>query len=179
MVVGNVPGIFFFFFSQTSLVWPFWAVFRVKSEIFRVPNFGQRCPKTRFFSHIPIFHFGQSSSHRKRYIGCPPSGNYNLVIFRHFLNFGSFFGPFLGTVVKNAKHRKVAPGNSLKTLASIFKSLNCAFPKYKFSVPQLNRRGLVWYLLNSSKAQLDKLHYTAGMNIAFFCMALCWCFSLL
>ena len=36
-----------------------------------------------------------------------------LVIFRCFLNFGPFFGPFLGTLVENSKHKKVAPGNSL------------------------------------------------------------------
>ena len=27
------------------------------------------------------------------------------------LNFGPFLGPFLGTVVENAKHKKVAPDN--------------------------------------------------------------------
>ena len=36
-----------------------------------------------------------------------------LVIFRRFLNLGPFFGPFLGTVVENSKHKRVAPGNSL------------------------------------------------------------------
>ena len=36
-----------------------------------------------------------------------------LVIFWRFLNFGPFFGPFLGTLVENSKHKKVAPGNSL------------------------------------------------------------------
>ena len=35
-----------------------------------------------------------------------------LVIFRRFLNFGPFFGPFLGTLVENAKLKRVAPGNS-------------------------------------------------------------------
>ena len=40
----------------------------------------------------------------------------------------------------------------MKTIASIFKSLNCVFPKCTFSGPQLNPRGLVWYPLNSSKA---------------------------
>ena len=37
----------------------------------------------------------------------PPSGNYGLVIFRRFVNFGPFCGPFLLSVVKNAKHEKV------------------------------------------------------------------------
>ena len=41
------------------------------------------------------------------------SGKMVLVIFRCFLNFGLFFGPFLGTVVENAQHKRVAPGNSL------------------------------------------------------------------
>ena len=34
-----------------------------------------------------------------------------LVIFWCFLNFGPFFGPFLGTVVENSKNKRVAPGN--------------------------------------------------------------------
>ena len=75
-----------------------------------------------------------------------------LVIFRRFLNFGPFFGPFLGTLVENAKSKRVAPGNSLnfpKILTLIFGSLKCVFPKCTFSEPQLSRRGLVWYLLNS------------------------------
>ena len=36
-----------------------------------------------------------------------------LVIFRRFLIFGPFFGPFLGTLVENSKLKKVAPDNSL------------------------------------------------------------------
>ena len=36
-----------------------------------------------------------------------------LVIFRRFLNFGPFFGPFLGTVVESSKQKRFAPGNSL------------------------------------------------------------------
>ena len=35
------------------------------------------------------------------------------VNFLAFLNFRPFFGPFLGTVVKNLRHQKVAPGISL------------------------------------------------------------------
>ena len=35
------------------------------------------------------------------------------VIFRRFLSFGPFFWTILGTAVKNAKHKKVVPGNSL------------------------------------------------------------------
>ena len=41
---------------------------------------------------------------------------------------------------------------SLKILASIFGSLKCVFLKCTFLGPQLNRSGLVCYLLNSSKA---------------------------
>ena len=57
------------------------------------------------------------------------------------------------------KHnKKVAPGIdtyffiSQKILASIFGSLKCNFQKYTFLGPQLNRLGLVWYLLNLLKA---------------------------
>ena len=56
-----------------------------------------------------------------------------LVIFRRFFNFGPFFEPFLGAVVENSKHKRVAP----------------VFPKCTISGPQLSWRGLVWYLLNS------------------------------
>ena len=67
---------------------------------------------------------------------CPSSRNQDLVIFRRFLNFGPIFVPFLGTTVKNAKHKKGAPGNSLKNRASIIKSLKCVFCKmYIFGVP--------------------------------------------
>ena len=92
------------------------------------------------------------------YIESLKSRNYNLVIFRRFLNFGPFFGPFSGTAVENARHKKVAPDINLnflisqKVLALIFRSVNCVFPKCTFSGPQLNRLGLEWYLLNSSKA---------------------------
>ena len=76
-----------------------------------------------------------------------------LVIFQRFLNFGPFFGPFLGTVVENSKHKRVVPGNSvkkkLKILTLIFGSQKCVFPKRTFSRPQWSRRGLVWCLLNS------------------------------
>ena len=53
------------------------------------------------------------------------SKNYFLINLQRFLNFGPFFGPFLGTVVENSK---VAPGNCLyfpkkiKTLTLIFGS---------------------------------------------------------
>ena len=72
---------------------------------------------------------------------CPPSGKMVFVIFRRFLNFGPFFGPFLGTLVENSKH---------KTL--IFRSQKCLFQKCTFSGPQLSRRGLVWYLLKFVKS---------------------------
>ena len=42
---------------------------------------------------------------------CPRCVKVILVIFRRFLNFGLFFGPFLGTLVENSKHKRVAPGN--------------------------------------------------------------------
>ena len=64
--------------------------------------------------------------------------------------------------MKNAKHRKAVPGNSLncpktkKILASKFRSKNYVFPKCTFLGPQLSRRGLVWYLLNSSKAHAPR-----------------------
>ena len=100
------------------------------------------------------------------YIGSAKSRDYNLVIFQPFI---PFFGPFLGTIVKSAK-KNVAPGNSLnfqhkiKPLSLIFRSLKCVFPRCTFSGPQLNRLGLVWYFLNSSKAYAprgldDSIHY--------------------
>ena len=46
-----------------------------------------------------------------------------------------------------------------KTLAAIFRSLKCVFPKCTFSGPQLNQLGLVWYILNSSKA-----HAAGGLD---------------
>ena len=36
-----------------------------------------------------------------------------ILCFGHFFNFGPFFGPFSGTIVKNAKYKKVAPGIDL------------------------------------------------------------------
>ena len=64
-----------------------------------------------------------------------------------------FFGRFLGTILENAKHKKVAPGNffnlQLKILALIFGSLKFVLPKCTFLGPQFIWRGLVWYLLNS------------------------------
>ena len=55
--------------------------------------------------------------------------------FTAFLNFGPFFGPFLGFAVKNTKQKKIAPGIypscmfviSQKILASILRSLKCVF----------------------------------------------------
>ena len=44
---------------------------------------------------------------------------------------------------------------------SIFWSLECVFPKCTFSGPQLNQRGLVWYLLNSWKARAAALRAPA------------------
>ena len=54
-----------------------------------------------------------------------------LVIFRRFLNFGPFFGPFLGTLVENSKHKKVAPGNSLNFPKKI-KILTLIFDEVRF-----------------------------------------------
>ena len=94
------------------------------------------------------------------YIESLKSKNYDLAIFRRFLNFWLFFGLFLGTVVKNAKHKKIAPCKSLnfqqKSIALIFRSLKCVFPKCTFSGPKLNRLGVVWYLLISSKAHAPR-----------------------
>ena len=61
---------------------------------------------------------------------CPKSGNYDLVIFRCFLNFGPFFEPFLGTVVKNTKHEKIAPGIDLNFSKN--PSVNSCFLKMHF-----------------------------------------------
>ena len=87
-------------------------------------------PKDNFSEHLSLYEMSKKW------------GN-GLVIFWRFLNFRTFFGPFLGTVVKNAKLKKVAPGNSLdlKTLASKFKSLRCVFPKCTFLGAQIESEG--------------------------------------
>ena len=83
------------------------------------------------------------------YIGSPKSGNCDLVIFLHFLNFGPFLRPFLRTVLKNTKIKIVAPDQDLKffigkkILALICGSLKYIFQKCTFRGPQLNRLGLV------------------------------------
>ena len=92
---------------------------------------------------------------------CAPSRKIVLVIFLRFLYFGPFFGPFLGTLVENAKHKKVAPCNSLNQNPSInIWVLKMHVSKMYIFGAQLSSRGLVWYLLNSSKARalrgLDK-----------------------
>ena len=55
-----------------------------------------------------------------------------VVIFRRFLNFGPFFGQFLGTVVENAKHKKVAPGNSIQ-FRKTKPTIDIWVPKMRFS----------------------------------------------
>ena len=55
-----------------------------------------------------------------------------LVIFRRFVNFGPFFGLFLGTVVENTKHKIVAPGNSLN-FQQKNSSIDIWVPKIRFS----------------------------------------------
>ena len=67
---------------------------------------------------------------------------------------------FLGTVLENAKHKRVATGNSLNV------------PKCTFSGPQLSRRGLVWYLLNSSKAHARAGLIKTALFIAFILLSL-------
>ena len=66
----------------------------------------------------------------------PKRGNYGLVIFWRFLNFGPCFGQFWGTVVKNIKKLCLVLISifviSQTILVSIFKSLNCVFPKCTF-----------------------------------------------
>ena len=81
---------------------------------------------------------------------CPRTGKMVLVIFRRFVNFGPFFEPLLGTVVENAKHKRVAPGNSLKILALIFGSLKCTFPKCTFSEPQLSLLNFQYFAGNNT-----------------------------
>ena len=94
--------------------------------------------QTNQFSICQSLNEPQSQHFRKGifpYIGSLRSGKMVLVIFLRFLNFGLFFGPFLGTEVKNAKLKKVAPGNSLKILASKFRSKLCFFKMYIFEAP--------------------------------------------
>ena len=58
-----------------------------------------------------------------------------LVIFRRFFNFELFFGPFLGTLVENSKHKKVAPGK--------IPNIDIWVPKMRFWGP--NWVGGAWY----------------------------------
>ena len=88
------------------------------------------------------------------------SGKMILVIFRRFLNFGPFFGPFLGTLVKNAKHKKFAPciylhfcKQSTNPNINIW-VLKCVFPKCTFSGPQTNRIDLYGIFLICQKPAL-------------------------
>ena len=69
-------------------------------------------------------------------------GKWFWSFFGVFFNIGPFFGPFLGTLVENSKHKKnVAPGNSLnfpkkiKILILIFGSQKCVFPNVHFRAP--------------------------------------------
>ena len=70
-------------------------------------------------------------------------------IFLAYFELWTVLGPFLSTAVKNAKHKKGAPGKNLR--------INILVPKMRFSKmyifgSQLSPRGLLWYLLNLSKA---------------------------
>ena len=107
--------VFYFFPSCTCLA--VFGHFPRQNKKFQGSKFLYNCQKTQFFSHKPIFQFGPSSSHHKRhliyltefpYIVCPPSRNYELVIFWRFLNFRPFFGPFLIIVVKTQNIKKLS-----------------------------------------------------------------------
>ena len=52
-----------------------------------------------------------------------------LVIFHRYFNFGPFFGPFLGTLVENAKKGRVAPGDFPQKNLNIY----IWVPKMRFS----------------------------------------------
>ena len=76
-------------------------------------------------------------------------GKWFWSFFGVFLNFGPFFGPFLGTVVENSRDKKVAPGNSinfqnkLKFLHKYLGPTNVFFQNVHFWGP--NRVGGAWY----------------------------------
>ena len=75
---------------------------------------------------------------------CPICVKVILVIFRRFLNFGPFFGPFLGTLVENSKHKKVAPGNSLNPIIAIWVPKSRFSKMYIFGAPiELEGPGIV------------------------------------
>ena len=99
-----------------------------------VPNFGQLFCTNQFsilvHSQVPTkdnLCIEQNFPNICPYIGCSPSGNYDLVIFRRFLNFGPFFWAVLGTVVENAKQKK-----SLLELVKKNPSVNILVPKMHF-----------------------------------------------
>ena len=53
-----------------------------------------------------------------------------------FKNFRLFFGPFVGTVVKNAKLKNLAPGNDLH-FSSCAKNLALTFWLLKYAIATL------------------------------------------
>ena len=69
-VVGNVQGKVFFTFSWASLVWPFCPVFWGNSELFGVPNFGQKRQKNVCFFKLANFPFWLilKSPHKTTYV---------------------------------------------------------------------------------------------------------------
>ena len=52
-----------------------------------------------------------------------------MVIFQRFMNFRPFFRPFLGIIVKNAKHIKVTPGIDINSQNP---SVDIWVPKMRF-----------------------------------------------
>ena len=132
-VVGNVQrNVFLNIFQRLTCLAVFGRFPRQKWN-FRVNNFGKNQQKkitvTIFKSHYKsqFIYLTQFPEHLSLY-EISSKSNYGLVFFGRFLNFGPFFG------------------------ALIFWFLKCVFTKCTFSGPQLNRLGLVWYLLNTLKA---------------------------
>ena len=77
----------FLFYFPPRLTWlAFLAVFWNWSKTLRIQNFGQKC---NFFDNSHP-QFPSNCPH----IRCPKSGNYFIVFFVFFLNFGLFFRPF-------------------------------------------------------------------------------------
>ena len=120
-----------FFFTLTRL-----AVFgRFPRQNWNIKDseFWSKTPKNMFFQILPILilvnlpgatkapFFTEFPKQLSLYRMSKKGGMF-LVIFRRFLNFRLFFGPFLGRVVEDAIHKKIASGNPVN---SIFSKLNC------------------------------------------------------
>ena len=121
-IVGNIPGnVLHFFLSPKLILFAVFVRFPRPKLNFEGPKFWTKQIEKRVLKKYIIFFdnaqpnwllkvnffFKQFFLNICAYMRSPKSRKIIVVVFRCFFNFGSFFGPFLGMLVKNAK---VAPG---------------------------------------------------------------------